>query len=1068
MAKLITTNKTIRPTSEKLSNSSSRDAVSLNSKRVRDDINRISTFINSLIIPSYKTLTSDLVFPYDALEWGISGETIVTWPENLGNHKVAHPIFWKSSSEIDLGRPCTIKESFDWVVDNFTTKIIQIEQAAPDLGIIEETLRCNLLKIEQLKKEVLTNNYTLRCAETVRDYEFTLSTHVYNILNQLTLGMDENFISPYNDSTPNYPNLEIPYSVIRDRIEYAYQLKDIDYGNGITQAGDGQFLIWRDAEADPDGDGGDGAWVPEHFVPTGVKKITDLDDVDDSARSEGRVLTWRGLHVDDTSGVAGAWVPEVPVSASSTEYITDLKDVDTTTQAPSENDILRWDSTHPDEDGNAGAWIPKSLELDGPIGQKLGSMFAPSTIEDIHGIESIIQQWRTDTGFQDLTSPGVTPSVIYDFFRRIGKRYRPGAMLQYDGTEKWHNALAGNISNLNAVTFIPELFEKGGTYFNSLSNIEKTAIIEGGIKPIPFVFINSFRLNFREISEPGFRSILYGFANVEDTAGLNSIYLSQDVIDLYNAYDSSSLRAVFNTNVDASSELLKGEITASDQKNPLGMTACSWMWDDGTDKHLEYRPNYLLGVSRSDLAYLPESLSVGEGLFLEDSSGNLTGAIDDAHIDAISLRVVSGIGSEVQHSGYSRIMVLGPYEIGENVYICPEPILRTADIYYPYGICISDSFLNKPMADLVDPGGILRASYPNIASYISNNSSFYNKSLFELVKGISAILTNFSAGSNIVGDYLTDSVYNKIVSNPVGFIVMDDSPRTSDYEEGGVLVNNICHNLLGESISFQHANLPMSDSALYTVITGFASGLKTALEAEGLSIFNHDPKSYRNIFEVDLLALPTIKIQLPSFKYEKEIHDINWVNYIPGLSGSGDLTFSNPAGTTLNLGDITGPEGPIGLTGEAGSSGSPGTIISNVVFYESIDGAKDLAIGDKDQFYPDRITVNHLLYPHLTGANYRISFNLRFATLTQKIALTLEDLNGNTIDISSDGSSFASSVLLDGGGNPSSITIISDSLNINDGHELQVFFEATEATSDFLGWGGVYSTRSSSYSINKF
>ena len=38
-------------------------------------------------------------------------------------------------------------------------------------------------------------------------------------------------------------------------------------------------------------------------------------------------------------------------------------------------------------------------------------------------------------------------------------------------------------------------------------------------------------------------------------------------------------------------------------------------------------------------------------------------------------------------------MTLGPYEIGDNVYLCPEDILRFYGINYPYGIVISDTFL---------------------------------------------------------------------------------------------------------------------------------------------------------------------------------------------------------------------------------------------------------------------------------------------------------------------------------------------------------------------------------------
>ena len=153
----------IRPSSGSITNSSRRDAIQLNSKYIRNDITSISNFINNVIMPSYRSLTSEKDFPYDCLYHGLSGETIVTWPEELGNHYKAHPIFWKKFSEIDLGRPKTIKESFQWVLENFNEKIVELQRSEPDLTDIYESLRCLLLKIEQLKKEVLTDNYSLFC-----------------------------------------------------------------------------------------------------------------------------------------------------------------------------------------------------------------------------------------------------------------------------------------------------------------------------------------------------------------------------------------------------------------------------------------------------------------------------------------------------------------------------------------------------------------------------------------------------------------------------------------------------------------------------------------------------------------------------------------------------------------------------------------------------------------------------------------------------------------------------------------------------------------------------------------
>jgi hypothetical protein len=379
MAKLHEKNKTIIPSAEQTFNSSNRDTIALSSKRVANDIYKISDFINQVIVKSYDSLTSSIEYPYDVLEWGISGDTIVTWTKELGNARGNHPIFWKTENEIDFGRPCTVKESFDWIYRNFSRQIQEIERSSVDFSPLEEAIRCQAFKIEKLKNELLTPDYVLDCDGSVdRRYKYSLSTHLYNIIAQLTEGMDLSVINPYNDPNPaDYPQLYIPYDRISDRIEYAYQLKDIDYSG---KAGEGQILVWQNEPHDPDGDGGAGAWVPkdvdEVFTDTDTKieYIDELNDVDTSteAPEANDVLVWDPDHKDsngsDAPGYSGAWIPKSPAEVfgdldTTIKVINELKDVDTSGSLK-DYQILVWDSNHVDSspEGNTGAWIPKEID----------------------------------------------------------------------------------------------------------------------------------------------------------------------------------------------------------------------------------------------------------------------------------------------------------------------------------------------------------------------------------------------------------------------------------------------------------------------------------------------------------------------------------------------------------------------------------------------------------------------------------------------------------------------------------------------------------------------------------
>jgi hypothetical protein len=1071
MAKLFEANKTIRPTSEKLTNSSSRDSVSLNSKRVNQDINRIANFINTLIVPSYKSLASDLKYPYDVLDYGISGQTTITWPENLGNGEGKHPLFWKINNEVDLGRPCTIKESFDWVLSNFTSKIIQIEQAAPDLSELHESIKCILHQIQRLKNEVLTQSYVLDCqGDAAKRYTWSLSTHIYNVISQLTEGMAIEQIAAYEeDPDSTYPSLTIPYSRISNRIEYAYQLKDVDYdGNGATKAANGQLLVWDTSVRDSDleiSEESQGTWVAKYpheiFTDTDTKieYIDELKDVEIASeeRGNGYVLTWDETVTDQTDSnntSPGAWVPRDP-NDGRVKHITELKDVDTGGTL-ADDQVLVWDSGHRDSspEGDLGAWVPKDLnslipelpDLTTNIGQRVGTRNNDSTLSDVYSLSEIREAWLAEHSLTDQSAADLDQNL--DLTKRAASRFRAGANLIYDG-DIWHSKLSGNTSNFNEIEFVPEVYLKQSGYIDGLNSVEKEQLIHGGYNAVPFVFINNFDVKMKELLEPNFK-IMVAYS----TNGQVPLTGNQSLDLLSQSFDETSIGSILNSNPSKSGKLLENEISTNDPSRPIGSMKVSEKYNDENGiERVYYKPEKLLGVCRTDmglyeipLAGLPEQKN-----FSEDSEGNLTGEINPLLPSTVQTKVAKNVGIEVQHSGYSRIMVLGPYVHGDNLYICPAPVLEAAGINYPYGICISDTFLSTPLKELFlgEKDILLSSTYPSIYSQA-------NFSVYDVIADLLATVDN--------------ELKNKILSCPVAFVTRDDSPFASldisstdipeDIENHNI-ANIICRNLLGLN------NTGLSTgSGVYLAILSYFNDIDSAervlyqndvLHASGGSL------ATKYIYNAGSLHLPLCKIAIGSFNHEgvkETVSSFDWATYISPSIVDGYLNLGG-----LSLGLVTGQDGATGEAGPQGTAGSVGSSMSPINYTYSEVGSKNLDVGGESSVWVAPIVVSPILFPQMAGSNYTISVNLNFNGLLQKLQISLKTAAG-TINIS-DGTTSGSSLMLDNSTGSSSISFISDILSVNDALNLEIFFELTEDTDDMQGWAGVYSSHTASYTITK-
>lgn len=241
---LTTLNNTIKISSAVLTGVNSKDSLVFMSRLNRDDFNIIGNYINNVVVQALKSLTSKPEYPVDALESGISGMTIVTYPENLGNSFSNSEMFWKKGVVGDTGRPCTVKESFDYVLSNLTQQIIQVVERTEDItGLIDE-LRCNALNNLSIKNETLGVNYPLLCnGETIGSYP--LAKHLYEIFNQLITGHDIAELEYLDNGDLTYPtlNLTAPEATIPEASETVKGIIEIATLNEVIDGALGNLAV---------------------------------------------------------------------------------------------------------------------------------------------------------------------------------------------------------------------------------------------------------------------------------------------------------------------------------------------------------------------------------------------------------------------------------------------------------------------------------------------------------------------------------------------------------------------------------------------------------------------------------------------------------------------------------------------------------------------------------------------------------------------------------------------------------------------------------------------------------
>lgn len=175
----------------------------------------------------------------------------------------------------------------------------------------------------------------------------------------------------------------------------------------------------------------------------------------------------------------------------------------------------------------------------------------------------------------------------------------------------------------------------------------------------------------------------------------------------------------------------------------------------------------ILGVNRNDLTH---NLNI-----FEKTSNVINGNIESTfstNVLNLSEESITNI-IPVQKAGLSPIIVLGPYQIGDSLYICPEYLLSKAGIHYGIGVCIASSFFELEV--LSASGSDAAMTMLEVANSTLNGQASYEISNYSNIDSYGLLSVGLVANHFIKGDFHIDS--------------------TSDSSYS--LSNLVCTNLLG-------------------------------------------------------------------------------------------------------------------------------------------------------------------------------------------------------------------------------------------------------------------------------
>ena len=284
-----------------ITNADNKDLLFLNSKRTQADFNKVANYINMILVPGLSSLTSKPNYPYDAIESGISGLTIVTYPEAQGNDKYNTELYWKKENSLDEGRPCTVKESFDYLQASLIDRIIEIRESTQDLSGLWEQIRCNAANLERVQKDALGVNHLLECStESTRNW--SLSKHIFELLTQVVEGHNIDLINELDDES-DYPSLRISSSIIEASL--ANTSVSIHNDVFLVDPVEGETLIWN-GNAFVNNNVDYNTIINAPTIPDAVTSINELEGNIDFQNSEGKILTVENGEIVANEYVSGS------------------------------------------------------------------------------------------------------------------------------------------------------------------------------------------------------------------------------------------------------------------------------------------------------------------------------------------------------------------------------------------------------------------------------------------------------------------------------------------------------------------------------------------------------------------------------------------------------------------------------------------------------------------------------------------------------------------------------------------------------------------------------------------
>jgi hypothetical protein len=258
-------NNSIKISSSTISNADSRDALTSLSRRNAGDLNNVANYINSILVPGLSSICSKPRYPYDAVESGISGLTLVTYPEAQGNNRFNSALYWIAGPTEETGRPATIKESFDYLLSSMIDRVVEVRESITDLNPVLDQVLCTNRNIIKVAKDAFGDKYASSfICSTDPELNYPLGEHIYQIIHQLT---GSTIADELNTGASDYPELNL-LDILNVNI------------NNATQSAKGVVEIATAVEAATAADSStsnSGAEIV--LTPTALKTVLGSDDL---------------------------------------------------------------------------------------------------------------------------------------------------------------------------------------------------------------------------------------------------------------------------------------------------------------------------------------------------------------------------------------------------------------------------------------------------------------------------------------------------------------------------------------------------------------------------------------------------------------------------------------------------------------------------------------------------------------------------------------------------------------------------------------------------------------------